>query len=60
MMINTEKAPTDDINVRKAMILALNHRGVCQTAFQKLGIPYYSVLSPTTWSFDEQAAGLYH
>ena len=25
MMINTEKAPTDDINVRKAMIHALNH-----------------------------------
>ena len=59
MMINTEKAPTDDINVRKAMILALNHEEFVQTAFQKLGIPSYSVLSPTTWSFDEQAAGLY-
>lgn len=59
MMINTDKAPTDDINVRKAMILALNDEEFVQTAFQKLGIPSYSVLSPTTWSYDEQAAGLY-
>ena len=59
MMINTDKAPTDDINVRKAMILALNDEEFVQTAFQKLGIPSYSVLSPTTWSYDEQAASLY-
>ena len=59
MMINTEKAPTDDINVRKAMILALNDEEFVQTAYQKLGIPSYSVLSPTTWSYDEQAASLY-
>ena len=59
MMINTDKAPTDDVNVRKAMILALNDEEFVQTAFQKLGIPSYSVLSPTTWSYDEQAAGLY-
>ena len=59
MMINTEKAPTDDINVRKAMIHALNHEEFVQTVFQQLGIPSYSVLSPTTWSFDEEAASLY-
>jgi len=59
MMLNAEQAPTDDINVRKAMILALNHEEFVQTAFQQLGIPSYSVLSPTTWSFDEEAASLY-
>jgi peptide/nickel transport system substrate-binding protein len=59
MMINTEKAPTNDINVRKAMIHALNHEEFAQTVFQQLGIPSYSVLSPTTWSFDEEAANLY-
>ena len=59
MMLNTEKAPTDDINVRKALILSLNHEEFVQTAFQQLGIPSYSVLSPTTWSFDEEAANLY-
>ena len=59
MMVNTEQAPTDDVNVRKAMILSLNHEEFVQTAFQQLGIPSYSVLSPTTWSFDEEAANLY-
>lgn len=59
MMINSDKAPTDDLNVRKAMILSLDHEQFVQTAFQQLGIPSYSVLSPTTWSFDEEAASLY-
>lgn len=59
MMINTEMTPTDDPNVRKAMILSLDHEQFVQTAFQQLGIPSYSVLSPTTWSFDEEAASLY-
>ena len=59
MMINAEKAPTDDLNVRKAMILSLNHEEFVKTAFQQLGIPSYSVLSPTTWSYDEEAASLY-
>ena len=59
MMVNTEKAPTDDLNVRKALILSLNHEEFVKTAFQQLGIPSYSVLSPTTWSFDEEAANLY-
>lgn len=59
MMLNTEKAPTDDLNVRKAMILSLNHEEFVQTVFQALGIPAYNVLSPTTWSYDEEAASLY-
>lgn len=59
LMINTAKAPTDDINVRKAMILALNQDELAQTAFQKLGLPAYSVISPTTWGYDEGSAGMY-
>jgi peptide/nickel transport system substrate-binding protein len=59
MMINTEKEPTNDLNVRKAMILSINQDELARTAFQSLGIPSYSVLSPTTWSFDQQAADLY-
>jgi peptide/nickel transport system substrate-binding protein len=59
LMINTAKAPTDDINVRKAMILALNQDELAQTAFQKLGLPAYSVISPTTWGYDEDAAAMY-
>jgi peptide/nickel transport system substrate-binding protein len=59
LMINTAKAPTDDINVRKAMILALNQEELAQTAFQKLGLPAYSVISPTTWGYDEDSANKY-
>lgn len=59
LMINSTKAPTDDLNVRKAMILAVNQDELAQTAFQKLGLPAYSVVSPTTWGYDEKAASLY-
>ncbi len=60
LMINTKKAPTDDINVRKAMILAVNQAELATNAFHKLGIPAYSVVSPTTWGYDAKAASLYH
>jgi len=59
LMINATKAPTDDINVRKAMILAVNQQELAQTAFQSLGLPAYSVISPTTWAYDETAAEMY-
>jgi peptide/nickel transport system substrate-binding protein len=59
LMINTAKAPTNDLNVRKAMILALNQDELAQTAFQKLGLPAYSVISPTTWGYDEASANTY-
>jgi peptide/nickel transport system substrate-binding protein len=59
MMINTEKAPTDDLRVRQAMVYAVNQEELVQTAFNRLGSPAHSVLSPTTWSFNQQAADLY-
>lgn len=59
LMINTAKAPTDDINVRKAMILAVNQQELAQTAFQSLGLPAYSVVSPTTWGYSEEAGNQY-
>jgi peptide/nickel transport system substrate-binding protein len=59
LMINATKAPTDNINVRKAMILAVNQEELAQTAFQELGLPATSVISPTTWAYDEGAASLY-
>ncbi len=59
LMINATKAPTDDINVRKAMILAVNQKELAQTAFQSLGLPAYSVISPSTWGYDEESAKLY-
>ncbi len=59
MMVNTEKEPTNDINVRKAMILSINQDELAKTAFKDLGIPTYSVISPTTWAFDPKSADLY-
>jgi peptide/nickel transport system substrate-binding protein len=59
LMINATKAPTDDVNVRKAMILAVNQDELAQTAFQELGLPAYSVISPTTWAFSEEADNMY-
>lgn len=59
LMINASKAPTDNINIRKAMIYAVNQDELAQTAFQDLGLPAYSVISPTTWAYDEGAANLY-
>ncbi len=59
MMINTTKTPTDDFNVRKAMILAVNQEELAQTAFQSLGVPTYGTVSPTTWGFSEESAKLY-
>ncbi len=59
LMINTAKAPTDDLNVRKAMILAVNQEELAQTAFQSLGLPAYGVVSPSTWGYNEESASLY-
>jgi len=59
LMINATKAPTDNVNVRKAIILPVNQEELAQTAFQELGLPAYSVVSPTTWAYDEAAASLY-
>lgn len=59
LMINATTAPTDNLNVRKAMILAVNQQELAQTAFQSLGLPATSVISPTTWAYDENAANLY-
>ncbi len=59
LMINSAKSPTDDLNVRKALILAVNQEELAQTAFQELGLPSYSVVSPTTWGYSEEADKMY-
>jgi peptide/nickel transport system substrate-binding protein len=59
MMINTDLAPTNDIEVRKALIYAVNQEELVKVAFFGLQTPVHSVISPTTWGYDEQAASLY-
>lgn len=58
-MINTEKAPTDDINVRKAMIYAVDQEQISQTAFYGLQPPAHSLISPSTWAFSQEADDMY-
>ncbi len=59
MMLNTAKAPTDDPLVRQAMNLAVNQEELVQVAFDGLQGPASSVLAPTTFAFNEDAASLY-
>ena len=58
-MINVEKAPTDDINVRKALIYAVDQDQISQTAFYGLQPAAHSLISPTTWSFSQEADDMY-
>jgi len=58
-MINVEKAPTDDINVRKALIYAVDQETISQIAFYGLQPAAHSVISPSTWGYNEEAAQLY-
>jgi peptide/nickel transport system substrate-binding protein len=59
MMLNTAKAPTDDPLVRQAMNYAVNQEELVQVAFAGLQGPAHNVLSPTTFGYSEDAAGLY-
>lgn len=59
MMINTAKAPTDDVRVRQAMIYAVNQEELVQVAFAGLASATHSVLSPSTFGFSQAAADLY-
>ena len=59
MMINSEKPPTDDLRVRQAMIHAVNQDELVLIAFNGLQTPARSVLSPSTFGYNEEAAALY-
>lgn len=58
-MINTEKAPTDDINVRRALIYAVDQETISQVAFWGLQPAAHSLISPTTWGYSEEADNMY-
>jgi peptide/nickel transport system substrate-binding protein len=59
MMINTDKAPTNDLKVRQAMIYAVNQEELVKTAFFDMQTPVHSIISPTTWGYNKEAAALY-
>ncbi len=58
-MINVENAPTDDLNVRQALIYAVDQETISQIAFYGLQPAAHSVISPTTWAYNQAAGDLY-
>lgn len=58
-MINVEKFPTDDINVRKAMIYAVNSDEIMENASMGLTPAAHSIISPTTWGYNPDADNMY-
>lgn len=58
MMINVEKAPTDDLAVRQAILQAVNQEELVQVAFAGLQSAAHSVLSPSTMGYNAEAAEL--
>ncbi len=59
MMINTQKAPTDDLRVRQALIYAVDQDQLVQTAFAGHQSAAHDVLSPSTFGYNKAAADTY-
>ncbi len=57
--MNTERAPLDDINVRKALLHAFDREEIVQLATFGTQDPGFGPFSPTLWSYSEEAASLY-
>jgi len=47
--LNTEKAPFDDVNVRKALSLAIDRQAIVETVTKGGQIPAYNMVSPTSY-----------
>lgn len=57
--INIKQPPTDDLNVRKALIYAVNQKAMVDTLFPGLYDPSTNILTAVTWSYDKKAASMY-
>ncbi len=58
-MINTEKFPTDDLNVRIAMNYAVDQEAIMMAASLGLTQPAFSIISPSTWAYNPDADNMY-
>jgi peptide/nickel transport system substrate-binding protein len=54
--INVTKPPTDDINVRKAIISALNFDEINAAIFNGTGTASHGIISPFNWAYDPASA----
>jgi peptide/nickel transport system substrate-binding protein len=59
MHLNTERAPTSDIQVRQALLYAIDKGALIDTVFMGYSPPAHSPLSQVTWSYDPSLESLY-
>jgi len=50
---NTQVAPFDDVNVRKALNMGINKQAILDAVFQGSGKAAKNPIPPTIWSYDE-------
>ncbi len=50
-ILNTMKAPTDDLNVRKALNLALDRQAIVEALYDNQNTPAYGPLTPATFAY---------
>jgi peptide/nickel transport system substrate-binding protein len=58
-MLNTKRAPTDDLAVRKAINLAVDKQAVIDTLYQGLYTPAHGPLSPVSFAYNPEVEALY-
>jgi peptide/nickel transport system substrate-binding protein len=59
LFINVDKFPTDDVNVRRALILATDQKQMINTLFNDQYVPATQLLTPNTEGYDETLKTLY-
>lgn len=58
-MLNTKRAPTDDIAVRKAINFAVDKQAIIDTLYQGLYTPAYGPLSPASFAYNAAVETMY-
>ena len=53
MSYNTTIAPMDDVNVRKALTMAINKQAIIDAVYQGAGQDAKNLIPPTMWSYDD-------
>ena len=51
---NTNRAPFDNVKVRQAICMAVDKEGIINSIYNGLAIPAKSVLSPSSWAYNEE------
>jgi peptide/nickel transport system substrate-binding protein len=58
-MLNTKRAPTDELAVRQAINYAIDKKAIIQTLYQDLYTPAYGPLSPASFGYNPAVETIY-